>query len=87
MEKEESLDVAGEVVQGLLDLAFSLGQEHYLEEEAFSYTVEEARLSLLQIIEVTFHLHVIKHPTYLCSVYMPDIFGSVKCTYIDYKHS
>ena len=52
LEGEESVEVAGEVVNGLVDLAFSLGQEHYLEEKAFSYTMETARLSLLQIIEV-----------------------------------
>ena len=52
LEGEESSEVAGEVVRGLVDLAFYLGRDHCLGEQAFSHTVQAARASLLQIIEV-----------------------------------
>ena len=54
MGAEESSEVAGEVVRGLVDLAFYLGRDHQLEEQAFSYTVQAAKASLLQIIEVSY---------------------------------
>ncbi|CAI8001194.1 Uncharacterized protein C2orf81 homolog [Geodia barretti] len=54
LEGEESSEVAGEVVRGLVDLAFYLDRDHCLEEQAFSHTVQAARASLLQIIEWEF---------------------------------
>ena len=44
--------VAGEVVEGLVDLAFTVWQDHYLEEQSFPHTIQAAKSSLLQIIEV-----------------------------------
>ena len=49
---EESAVVAGEVVEGLVDLAFTVWQDHYLEEQAFPHTIQATKSSLLQIIEV-----------------------------------
>ena len=44
--------VAGEVVEGLVDLAFTVWQDHYLEEQSFPHAIQAAKSSLLQIIEV-----------------------------------
>ena len=52
---EESSVVAGEVVEGLVDLAFTVWQDHYLEEQSFSHAIQAAKSSLLQIIEVYFY--------------------------------
>ena len=50
--------VASELVDHIVDLAFSVWREHYLEEEVFPYTVKEAKKSLLQIIEVRVYIAV-----------------------------
>lgn len=59
MREEEASEVAGEIVKGLVDLAYYLARDRHLEEEAFAHTVKTAKASLLQIIEVisiyTFH--------------------------------
>ena len=49
--------VAGEVVEGVVELAFSTWQDHYLEQQAFPDAVQTAKTSLLQIIEVFSHTH------------------------------
>ena len=44
--------VAGEVVEGLVGLAFAVWQDQYLEKQSFPNTIETAKTTLLQIIEV-----------------------------------
>ena len=57
LHSEESVVVAGEVIKGLLDLAFTLYQDHYLEEQAFPHTIQAAKASLLQIIEASAYMY------------------------------
>lgn len=57
LHSEESVVVAGEVIEGLLDLAFTLYQDHYLEEQAFPHTIQAAKASLLQIIEASAYMY------------------------------
>lgn len=54
---EESSVVAGEVVEGLVHLAFNEWQDHYLEEQAFYTAVKDAKNTLLQMIEVLHNIY------------------------------
>ena len=54
LQNEEAPVVAGEIVEGLVDLAFTIWQDNYLEEQAFSHAVQAAKISLVHIIEVKF---------------------------------
>ena len=56
--------VAGEVIDGLVDLAFTVWQDHYLEEQAFPHTIQTAKTSLLQIIEVHMYMYMYMHVHY-----------------------
>ena len=58
LDAEEAPVVVGELVDHVVNLAFSVWQEHYLEEEVFPYTVKEAKKSLQQIIEVHVYIAV-----------------------------
>ena len=75
---EESSVVAGEVVEGLVDLAFAVWQDHYLEEQSFPYAIQAAKSSLLQIIEVQIHIHSSSDSSYAI--------GKVKVGRVEYMY-
>ena len=52
LEQEEGSVIAAELVNEVVEVAFSIVYTHYLERHSFPYTVQQARRSLLQIIEV-----------------------------------
>ena len=46
------MEIVSELVEEVCEVAFSIVYSHYLEEQAFPHSVEDARHSLLKIIEV-----------------------------------
>jgi hypothetical protein len=49
---DEGVEVVSELVEEATEIAFSVVYSHYLEEQAFPHSVNDAKHSLLKIIEV-----------------------------------
>ena len=50
---DEGVEVMSELVEEVMEISFSIVYSHYLEEQAFPHSVNDAKHSLLKIIEVT----------------------------------
>ena len=50
--KVEGVEVVSELVEEVTEIAFSVVYSHYLEEQAFPHSVDDAKHSLLKVIEV-----------------------------------
>ena len=50
---DEGVEVVSELVEEVTEISFSIVYSHYLEEQAFPHSVNDAKHSLLKIIEVT----------------------------------
>ena len=48
----EGVEVVCELVEEVAKITFSIVYSHYLEEQAFPYSVNDAKHSLLKVIEV-----------------------------------
>ena len=46
------MEIGADLVNEVFELAFSIVYTQYLEAQSFPYTVQEAKRSLLQVIEV-----------------------------------
>ena len=46
------MEIVADLVNEVFDVAFSIVYTQYLEAQSFPYTVQEAKTSLLQVIEV-----------------------------------
>ena len=51
-EVDEGVEIVSELVKEVCEVAFSIVYSHYLEEQAFPHSVDDAKHSLLKIIEV-----------------------------------
>ena len=51
-EVDEGVEIVSELVEEVCEVAFSIVYSHYLEEQAFPHSVDDAKHSLLKIIEV-----------------------------------
>lgn len=49
---DEGVEVVSELVEEVTEIAFSIVYSHYLEEQAFPHSVNDAKHSLIKIIEV-----------------------------------
>ena len=52
LEIDEGVEIVSELVEEVCEIAFSIVYSHYLEEQAFPHSVEDAKHSLMKIIEV-----------------------------------
>ena len=52
LEREEPVEIVVDLVNEVFEVAFSIVYTQYLEAQSFPYTVQEAKRSLLQVIEV-----------------------------------
>ena len=50
--RNDGTEIASELVNEVCEVAFSIVYSHYLEKQAFPHAINEAKGSLLQIIEV-----------------------------------
>ena len=51
---DEGVEIVCELVEEVCEVAFSIVYSHYLEEQAFPHTVQNAKQSLVKIIEVAY---------------------------------
>ena len=56
---DEGVEIVCELVEEVCEIAFSIVYSHYLEEQAFPHSVDDAKHSLLKIIEVKYLQHVV----------------------------
>ena len=52
VQREESSVVAGEVLECLVHIAFTEWRDHYLDQQALSTAVSDAKVTLLRMIQV-----------------------------------
>ncbi len=78
LSRADGTEIATDIVTEVCEVAFSIIYSHYLEKQAFPHTINDARHSLLKIIEVrktsdsvdSLHLLYIQHVLELFSVYI-----------------
>ena len=56
---EEGIEIVCELVEEVCEVSFSIVYSHYLEEQAFPHSVDDAKDSLLKIIEVHARGHTV----------------------------